>query len=588
MKIIFIIIFVCGAVLAEATPKDEISQKLKAYTAINVTAEVLNEITDDRALECLTALESITKTPHQAIAKAALIKLVEKKAHFFEKLIKVQFFLSNSHQLISPSFPDADNTAIMLESTELSGEALKRVTQHLNQLFYATMSADERKELIHCLKNVDEREVQSLFEAIQTALPKILSHQHKCSKDLVLVFLRMSSEAVTKIGASLTNVIHPNADTLTKINCVKLLAHVRAEEIENRLKFIKAQAERLCEGMPGWQQFHVYDALVKIPLPKIRHAVDEVMERAAVNRSRGMAGDKLTQQTLADIKSLDHKKIDPRKTDVSRPGSYRPLSYAKVLLLEQVSALKYLDCSSKQYAAFLEGGDDLKTKLQRQQALLEERIAKLRKASALLTELLSEDDLSWGHILETEELFEEFTSEQEAWAFEALTKEEKIARESKMVERDEKSAQVYLTERAQLMSDIQKLMKTSPESDAALLVAERWIHLMGGFYGSNLSDIQRKVWEQGVKKVLGGKSVTDPKSVEWLTAALDYYWRKRIHDFLREVQKEVQPGHCDQWQKLMVEMCGDSEEMKGMISETIAQDPHIGDQAKAWVARTNS
>ena len=74
-----------------------------------------------------------------------------------------------------------------------------------------------------------------------------------------------------------------------------------------------------------------------------------------------------------------------------------------------------------------------------------------------------------------------------------------------------------------------------------------------------------------------------PEIVDWLDKAIDTYYRKRIYHILDQVEKNSTTNLSVQWKDLMIEMYGDSEDLKNAVIDAAQKDLNVGIAAREWV-----
>lgn len=479
-----------------------------------------------------------------------------------------------------------------LPSQDLDG-FLKALDNNLNQLRFADMTPIERKDLIRALKDVKLQDFAPLVEAIDKAIPQILIVNEKGAKDLVLLCVKVDKDKVIEIGKAVPTVIHQNADYRTKVALAKMLAEVPTDEIPETTAFFKAQAERLCGDLPGYQQFAIYDAVVRFPLDKVRLIVDEVLAKDKEAEAKGKSKRDRIAELISRLKNFDVKKIDPLKAALSRPDRYQVCLEGRLIKVQQVLALQFFDFDSAEFTALLEADEDLLERLEKQSKVIEEKIEALKLAKVTLDHIIeaaaSDDDFTWGDILDNPQIYKNMRAQLSSWAQETLTESEQRQYEAfldkmdRMHEDHPDSLELLLNERTQLIKEVKKSLDEDPDSAASLDIADRWMKMAHALYGQECVELNLLVWEKGIEKHVGDDYPTDPKIVEWLNKATEAYWRGRIYRFFDEVERDQNAVHRDAWEKLLQEMCGDSEKMRQEIAKAVAKDEKIGVQAKKWL-----
>ena len=137
---------------------------------------------------------------------------------------------------------------------------------------------------------------------------------------------------------------------------------------------------------------------------------------------------------------------------------------------------------------------------------------------------------------------------------------------------------------AQVIGKISSHLDQDPKSEAGILLGKQVIELVSELYGREYAGLRYSIWNKGFKAgKTAGEYVTAPEVVYWMDSAVDAYYRERIYGLLDEVERGDPLDLSPQWNALMEEMFGTSENLKQKMCEAAQTDDRIGSKAKEWV-----
>ena len=303
----------------------------------------------------------------------------------------------------------------------------------------------------------------------------------------------------------------------------------------------------------------------------------------------------LSKLTGVSAQTLHHyDRIDLLKPSVRLPNGYRVYAEKDLLQLQQIIALKFVGFELSQIKALLTGNAGALEHFKVQVKLLEQKANTLLNASnalkTIISDVANDQSIPWETIIKLLEVYRMSEQLEKTWAGKVFTPEElkqyanfEAELKAKFTPEDKK---VFTANWLHLMDRVKINLTADPKSDFGIRIATQIKEHVWGLYGKEHANLRHSIWEKGFKKrKMEGDRALDPAIVAWIDKAMDHYWRERIYNLLDEVEQGPTPLLKQQWDDLMTEMYGDSEELKqaAYAASASEQDPRIGPTAKAWL-----
>ena len=305
----------------------------------------------------------------------------------------------------------------------------------------------------------------------------------------------------------------------------------------------------------------------------------------------------LSKLTNVSVQTLHYyDRVGLMKPSSRLHNGYRVYSEKDLLKLQQITALKYFGFSLLDIKRIMEGQVDAFKHFEVQAQLLEEKAKTLLEASQNLKSLLSDvqhqESLPWQTIIHIMEIYHMTKNLEKTWVKNILTPEELkqyAAFEKELKEKSKPGDKEAFTKAWLFLIDEVKLnLDQDPRTQKGADLAKKIMDLVNGVYGTENANLKNAMWERGFKK---GKMEDhfdlEPKIVEWIDRATDYYYRERIYHVLDQVEKGETPELMKKWNDIMTEMFGHSEELKQAAYKAGASehDLRVGPRAKAWLGK---
>lgn len=301
----------------------------------------------------------------------------------------------------------------------------------------------------------------------------------------------------------------------------------------------------------------------------------------------------LSSLTGVSVQTLHHyDRIGLLKPSLRLPNNYRVYSEKDLLRLQQIIALKYFGFELSEINGLLSGTMPVYEHLQIQAKILQRKAKSLLETSRHLESIISNcsphESIPWQTLIEIIEVYNMTQNTEHAWAVEVLTPEElkQYAQfEAELKSNSSPEDKQRFTEKwLSLVDQARNNLDKDPKSDFSRNLAQEVMNLVCGLYGRKHANLRYSIWEKGFKKgKMDGDRAIEPEIIEWLDQAIDHYWRETIYDLLNQVGKSEDSKLRVQWNKLMDEMYGDSENLKLELIEAAMLDPRVSSDARLWL-----
>lgn len=302
---------------------------------------------------------------------------------------------------------------------------------------------------------------------------------------------------------------------------------------------------------------------------------------------------KITGVTVQSLHHYDH--IDLLKPSVRRPNGYRLYSEGDLLKLQQIIALKFFSFELTQIKRLLTGEVNVADHFALQAQFLEEKANTLMEASQTLKRILSEcgdKTIPWENIIKLIEVYRMTQELEKTWAGKVLTPDElkqyadfRAGLKTRFTVEEKKT---FEEEWAKLLADLRTNLDKDPRSEIGIAIAKRSMDRVNSLYGKENAALRNSVWHKGFK---GGHLEQEhgmtPAMVDWLDKATDAYYRGRIYAILSQVGPNEPTDLSAQWNAIMIEMFGDSIELKQGLVDAAMTDENctslVRDWLKTWI-----
>lgn len=301
----------------------------------------------------------------------------------------------------------------------------------------------------------------------------------------------------------------------------------------------------------------------------------------------------LSDISQVSVRTLHHyDRIDLLKPSLRQSNGYRLYSETDLAKLQQIIALKFFGFNLSQIQKLLAQPINVLQHFAMQEKFLQEKAETLMEASSMLKRITSECDnnqaISWEKIIEIMKVYRMTQQLENAWLGDVLSTEE-----LKQYAEFEKNLKTRFSEQDKaafeknwfnIITDISQNINQDPRSDLGIAIGKKCLDLINGFYGKENANLKKSIWDNGFKK---GKNNDDhsltPEMVNWLDAAMDAYWRKRIYTFLAQVDDEFSNKWLADWNSIMEEIYGDQLEPRKELLTIAFADKNISNTAKDWL-----
>ncbi|MGD0466012.1 MAG: MerR family transcriptional regulator [Gammaproteobacteria bacterium] len=301
----------------------------------------------------------------------------------------------------------------------------------------------------------------------------------------------------------------------------------------------------------------------------------------------------LSKLTGVSVQTLHYyDRINLLKPSVRLTNGYRLYSENDLLKLQQIIALKFFGFELAQITTLLAGNVDVYEHLVVQAQFLEKKAKTLFEASQTLKNIAygysCNKSIPWETIIKLIEVYYMTEQLEKTWVGKVLTPEElkQYAKfehdlKTKFTEKDEKA---FKKTWGDLVDQVNANLDKDPKSEFGVETAKRCMDLINGLYGKEYANLKHSIWENGFKKGQMDKDhFVTPEVVAWLDKAIDNYYRERIYSILDQVTINATTKLALQWNELMEETFGNSQNLKQECIEAVIIDSRVSAVAKKWL-----
>jgi len=216
----------------------------------------------------------------------------------------------------------------------------------------------------------------------------------------------------------------------------------------------------------------------------------------------------------------------------------------------------------------------------------------LLEASQTLKSIVAEysydKSISWKTIINLIEVYRMTQQLEKTWAGKVLTPVElkqyanfEAGLKTRFTEDEKKSFENSWTN---LVNKINTNLDQDPKSEFGKNIAKQVMDLINGLYCKEHANLKHSIWNKGFKKDKMDKEHSlNLKSVAWLDKAIDTYYRCRLFRILDQVDPNVPSKFSKEWNELMEEMYGNSQDLKQSLIDIAITDNQVSVAAKKWL-----
>lgn len=305
----------------------------------------------------------------------------------------------------------------------------------------------------------------------------------------------------------------------------------------------------------------------------------------------------LSELTGVSVQALHHyDRISLLKPSIREANGYRLYSEHDLLRLQRIIALKFFGFKLDQIKTLLTEQVNMIEHFNLQAQFLDKQVKAMMDASNMLKEVISNcrpnQSISWETIVQLMEGYRMSQQLEHPWIVKFLTPEE-----SAQYVRFEKKLKTQFTEEEKksfeqdwidIIKKIQDNIDVDPTSDFGMNIGKECMMLINTLYGKENANLKHSIWEKGYKKGnMEGEHELPPRVVEWLDKAVDSYYRNRIMAIFARVDanndKTMDKALKQQWQLLLTEMFGNSENLKKDFLKMVETEFQVSKKSKDWV-----
>lgn len=108
--------------------------------------------------------------------------------------------------------------------------------------------------------------------------------------------------------------------------------------------------------------------------------------------------------------------------------------------------------------------------------------------------------------------------------------------------------------------------------------------LVDTLYGREHAALRKSIWEKGYKPgKMEGEHELPPEVVDWMDKAFRAYRRHQLYGVLDKVGTEADDVVLSEWNAVLTDMYGDSDELKSALYQIALNDDKVSDVAKQWI-----
>lgn len=299
----------------------------------------------------------------------------------------------------------------------------------------------------------------------------------------------------------------------------------------------------------------------------------------------------LSKLTKVSVRTLHHyDKIGLLKPSIRLENNYRVYSEADLLKLQQILALKCFGFELARIKTLMEEEINIFDHFRAQQQFLEQKVKSLQLASQTLEVILSESrfdpSISWKTALKLIEDYQMTKEIKYTWVTKALNPAElkEYASFEKELETRFTVAEADASRGRwlDLVKDVEANLGKDPTSDIGIEMGKRCMEWVHNVFPKKHAALRTSLWEKGFKE---GHTDVPVEVVAWLDRAIDAYYKRRFYAILEQVDSHSSDALLKQWNDLLAEICGDSQELRADVYEAVFADKNVSESAKAWLKK---
>jgi len=300
----------------------------------------------------------------------------------------------------------------------------------------------------------------------------------------------------------------------------------------------------------------------------------------------------LSKLTGVTVRALHHyDAISLLKPSIRLENGYRLYSEKDLLKLQQIIALKFFGFELSKIKKLLREEVNVMSHFVAQSQFLEEKAKALLEASQTLKQIISScghESIPWERVIKLIEVYQMTQQLEHTWVGKILDAEElkEYATFEKGLKKrfTEAEKKKFETSWANLITKLNENLDKDPSSRFGINLGKECMDLVNILYGTEHVGLRNSIWEKGYKGGnMGAEHHLSPEHVAWLDKAMSAYYKERIYGLLDKEDATALNAIADQWETLLIEMCGHSEERRKVIFEAVQKDDKISLIAKNWV-----
>jgi DNA-binding transcriptional MerR regulator len=305
----------------------------------------------------------------------------------------------------------------------------------------------------------------------------------------------------------------------------------------------------------------------------------------------------LSELTHVSVQTLHHyDKIDLLKPSLRHTNGYRIYSETDLVRLQQIIALKFFGFELLQIKNLLSSKINVIEHLAAQVQHLKQKAKALENASKALGDIISyvnphessTSHLPWEMIIKTIEVYHMTQKLEHPWIGEILSPDELVeyaqyeqGLKKRFTESERRS---FEQNWAELIEHIAANLDKDPTSEFGISIGEQVMKLINKLYGREHAVLRKSIWEKGFKPgKMEGEHQLPPEIVNWMDKAFGAYWRHLLYGVLNKVGIESHEVVLSEWQTILADMYGDSDELKLALYQIALADDKVSDIAKEWI-----
>lgn len=137
---------------------------------------------------------------------------------------------------------------------------------------------------------------------------------------------------------------------------------------------------------------------------------------------------------------------------------------------------------------------------------------------------------------------------------------------------------------AALIEKIAAGLDKDPTSEFGIAMGKKIMNLVDTLYGREHAALRKSIWEKGFKPgKMEGEHQLPPEIVDWMDKACSAHWRHLLYGVLDKVGIEPNAIILSEWNDVLMDMYGNSNELKSELYQVALADDKVSDAAKAWI-----